>query len=115
NRKSGPGSHRVEEARPIPKIVVRCFKLIDRLQSELLSLNIIENPARAFAFPALRHAGLISAGISRRAADALDLFCDYFETPFDDQGRRYYIRQHQLRGFFASAFFWSANLPNACD
>ncbi|AWL27359.1 hypothetical protein DJ533_01435 (plasmid) [Acinetobacter defluvii] len=41
----------------------------------------------------------------------LNTFCDYFETQTIDVGslikKRYYIRQHQLRRFFAMLFFWS--------
>ncbi|WP_341661044.1 integrase [Vibrio sp.] len=47
----------------------------------------------------------------------LDLVCDYFETPLveceDDELRRYYIRQHQLRRFFAMVFFWSKGFDHA--
>ncbi len=43
--------------------------------------------------------------------DHLDAFCDYFETSCvqRESGElyRYYIRQHQLRRFFAMVFFWS--------
>ncbi len=42
----------------------------------------------------------------------LNLFCDYFETKTveirSDHMHRYYIRQHQLRRFFAMAFFWGS-------
>ena len=42
---------------------------------------------------------------------SLEAFCDYFEldTVTYDEGeeRRYYIRPHQLRRFFAMVFFWS--------
>lgn len=41
----------------------------------------------------------------------MDAFCDYFETEVVQYEkncvRRYYIRQHQLRRFFAMLFFWS--------
>lgn len=37
---------------------------------------------------------------------AMDRFCDYFETPLNKNGERYYVRQHQLRRFFAMLFFW---------
>lgn len=41
----------------------------------------------------------------------LDAFCDYFETPVieykENDYRRFYVRQHQLRRFFAMLFFWS--------
>lgn len=40
----------------------------------------------------------------------LDLICDYFETPLvkmsNGELRRQYVRQHQLRRFFALLFFW---------
>ncbi|XNJ80479.1 hypothetical protein AB4231_007950 [Vibrio cyclitrophicus] len=43
--------------------------------------------------------------------DHLDAACDYFETPLvkstNGEFRRYYIRQHQLRRFFAMVLFWS--------
>lgn len=43
--------------------------------------------------------------------DNLNAFCDYFQTRtnIDDDGveRRLYIRQHQLRRFFAMVFYWS--------
>lgn len=48
----------------------------------------------------------------------LDYFCDYFETPIiiseSQIQQRYYIRQHQLRRFFAMLFFW-ANSFNGID
>ncbi|MDO7086705.1 hypothetical protein WNY51_08455 [Pseudocolwellia sp. AS88] len=40
----------------------------------------------------------------------LDSICDYFETPLvkmnNGELRRQYVRQHQLRRFFALLFFW---------
>jgi hypothetical protein len=36
----------------------------------------------------------------------LDAFCDYFEMSMDSEGRRHYVRQHQLRRAFAMMFFW---------
>jgi hypothetical protein len=47
-----------------------------------------------------------------RYNDALDIACEYFQSPTVvlDNGirHRYYIRQHQLRRFFAMSFFWSS-------
>lgn len=39
----------------------------------------------------------------------LDFLCDYIQTPVNRKGERYYIRQHQLRRFFAMLFFHSAS------
>jgi hypothetical protein len=36
----------------------------------------------------------------------LDLFCDWAEVPLDSAGRRFYLRQHQLRRLFCMLFFW---------
>lgn len=42
----------------------------------------------------------------------LDKACDFIQIPTvtfsDGVVRRFYIRQHQLRGFFATVFFWSS-------
>jgi hypothetical protein len=37
----------------------------------------------------------------------LNRFSDYFEVQQDSAGRRYYIRTHQMRRFFAMTFFWA--------
>ncbi|MDH0731772.1 hypothetical protein N5F10_25330, partial [Pseudomonas sichuanensis] len=37
----------------------------------------------------------------------IDLFQDYIQSPLDENGRRYYIRQHQMRRFFALLFYTS--------
>ncbi len=37
--------------------------------------------------------------------EKLDIFFDYIEMPIKNN-KRLYIRQHQLRRFFAMAFFW---------
>jgi len=38
------------------------------------------------------------------AAKVLNRFSDYFEVQQDSAGRRYYIRTHQMRRFFAMTF-----------
>ncbi len=48
--------------------------------------------------------------MSRTFNAHLDSICDYFETPLikmsNGELRRQYVRQHQLRRFFALLFFW---------
>ncbi|EQA0897493.1 TPA: integrase [Escherichia coli] len=41
------------------------------------------------------------------ATKVLNRFSDYFETQLSSDGRRYYIRTHQMRRFFAMTFFWN--------
>ncbi|CAK3542679.1 integrase [Vibrio crassostreae] len=53
---------------------------------------------------------------SDRFNDAFDALCDYFETAIvvmdNGEYRRHYVRQHQLRRFFALVFFWSKGYEN---
>lgn len=108
NRKSGEIGLREKEARPIPKVAVRLIKQLERLQKGLIDQGLLTKPTRLFAYPNSSGAGLI--GLSQSSARAsLDLFCDYTKTSINRNGQRYYIRQHQLRRFFAMLFFWGSS------
>lgn len=115
NRKSGVGSYNELEARPVPKIVIIGIKLLQLLQDGLIDLGIIDTGTRIFACPSLLGSKLSELKRQSQLNISLDFFCDYFETPIDSDGRRYYIRQHQLRGFFASTFFWYGRCPEATE
>jgi integrase len=106
NRKSGFHELRSRELRPIPPIAVRVLKDIWRFQSQLIKLNIIDNYVEPLARPRLDKIGLIK-GSSIKNSYHLDVFCDFIDMPLNNEGRRYYIRSHQMRRFFAMAFFWS--------
>jgi tetrahydromethanopterin S-methyltransferase subunit F len=106
NCKSGVLGLREKEARPIPSLAVRCIKQLERLQDGLLNLEVIFHHQNLFSAP--KHfgkAGLIKFNFNAYQKQ-LDFFCDWIETPLDDDGRRYYFTQHQLRRFFAMLFFW---------
>ncbi|KXS54190.1 MAG: site-specific recombinase, phage integrase family domain protein [Marinobacter sp. T13-3] len=109
NRKSTRGlmGLRSTEARPIEPIGTTMLKELDRFQRILNRIGYGKKVNFIFSSPST------ASGNCRISASAfsfnkhLDLFCDYFETPLNHQGRRYYIRQHQLRRFFALLFFYS--------
>lgn len=105
NRKSGIGGMRQTEARPIPPIGVRFIKLLDRLQTRLLKIGAIPEKTTLFAFPTAVGSKALR-GQKSSFVRCIDLFCDWAETPLDAEGKRYYLRQHQLRRFFAMLFFW---------
>jgi hypothetical protein len=107
NRKSGPADMREKVARPIPPIATRFIKQIEYLQEELISRGLLKAKSFLFAHPLQSDDRLALPGQSN-LYEALDFFCDYFEMPLDQEGRRYYIRQHQLRRFFAMMFFWGS-------
>jgi len=105
NRKSGIGGMRQTVARPIPPIGASLIKLLDRLQTGLLRIGTLEEKTNLFAYPSAAGSGVLSGGRTAYIA-CIDLFCDWEETPLDAEGKRYYVRQHQLRRFFAMLFFW---------
>jgi hypothetical protein len=107
NRKSGIAGVRELEARPIPPVAVRFVQLLERLQNGLIEVGAIAKETGLFATPVVDGTHL---RILHRTtySDAMDVFCDWSETGLDKDGNRYYIRQHQLRRFFAMLFFWGA-------
>lgn len=107
NAKSGHNGMRANELRPIPPIVSRMVKSLVRLQTGLIQLQHLDGYTSLFARPNKCYIGLSERRRGYNNNRCLDLFCDYVEVPCDMQGRRYYIRTHQLRRFFAMAFFWS--------
>ncbi|MBD8524449.1 hypothetical protein [Pseudomarimonas arenosa] len=106
NAKSGVMGNRQELARPIPPIAVRAIGLIQRLQQSLLDAGLIDGQHPLTAHPTSRGISFARAS-GETFGDNLDYFFDYIEMPLDDSGCRYYLRQHQLRRFFAMTFFWS--------
>lgn len=105
NRKSGQGGMRKREARPIPAVAVRLIRELERLQTGLIALGLQNEYGPLFAFPNFNSGTLVGLAVSQYNEN-LDYFCDYFETPINEIGERYYIRQHQLRRFIAMLFFW---------
>lgn len=105
NGKSGFEDDRDTEARPIPILGVKLIELLERIQHKLIELEILQKPTNLFSRP--DHKGNLSLPSSGNFNRSLDYFCDYFQTPLNAIGQRYYIRQHQLRRFFAMLFFWS--------
>ena len=107
NRKSGVLGMREKEARPISEIAVKMILQLERLQEGFKKHGVLKENTRLFAFPSCNGDRFIKLS-PQRLNDSMDYFCDYFETPLDSEGHRYYIRQHQLRRFFAMLFFWGS-------
>lgn len=107
-RKTGEVGFRELIARPIPQIAVRFIQLLERFQTGLLDLGVIPHYTFLFRYPTPevnRLVALYPSDYNR----CLDIFCDYFETPVNQQGERYYLRQHPMRRFFAMLFFWGGS------
>jgi hypothetical protein len=106
NMKSGPVGLREKEARPIPPFAVRCIELLQRMHLQSGANGVAIESIALFAYPQVRNRGFVDPIVAAEYNQSLDYFCDWAELPLDREGRRYYIRQHQLRRFFAMLFFW---------
>lgn len=104
NMKTGADGMREMTARPAPPIVDTMIGMLERFQEELRKHGVYESTRPLFARPSRFNFEFDHS--PRTYVDATDLFCDYFEAPLDEEGRRYYIRQHQLRRGFPMLFFW---------
>jgi len=107
-RKSGSGDKREKVARPIPSIAVKMILLLEQFQTKLKKLGIIKEYFPIFSYPHPFKNVLVNFNHTVYNG-SLDFFCDYMEIPLDNEARRYYIRQHQLRRYFAMLFFWGSS------
>lgn len=111
NRKSTSGLFglRNTEARPIEPIAVEMIEALESFQFSLIELSVVEKPCSVFSTPPV--SGELKLSYSGKSTNHrnFDAFCDYFETPVNEKNERYYIRQHQLRRFFAMLFFYSSS------
>lgn len=94
-------------ARPIPPIAGEMISTLIKIHYYLETLG--GSASTLFATPNLSCAIFVESAPYTYNRN-LDLFCDYFQTKLDDSGARYYIRQHQLRRFFALLFFKTSSV-----
>lgn len=97
------------EARPIEPIAVQMIKNLVRMQKILKRLGYISQLMGVFSSPSVNGDLALAKPSAYNYNQNLDFFCDYFETETNEDGKRYYIRQHQLRRFFAMLFFYSSS------
>ncbi|GGB67207.1 hypothetical protein [Shewanella inventionis] len=97
------------EARPIDPIAVDMMQNLIKLQDKHIELGLLDGYTKLFSPPQINASGKFST--NRRCSDSyVDLFCDYIQTDTNENGERYYLRQHQLRRFFALLFFHSSQI-----
>jgi len=102
------GNAQGQLARCIPNLAAQALGQIRRLNRTWRSLHAVKSNRLLFGVTASFDAcGKTSGGqINRR----LDLFCDYIEVPLDQHGRRWYLRMHEMRRFWAYSFFYKFGL-----
>lgn len=100
---------KIDVARPIDEMAVEMIEKLTEIHKTYLEMGCINKLGNLFDTVSLQDPSEMISVIRYRQSYAqnLDFFCDYFETPLRD-GKRFYIRTHQLRRFFALSFFWGS-------
>lgn len=111
-KKSGSGGEHGENKvieRPIPRAIAGFIFKLERFNQKIADSEIQKEKMSLFNYVNPQRFKLSKCNVYSYNL-ASDLFCDYFETDcieYKGSNRRYYIRTHQLRRFFAMVFFWS--------
>lgn len=100
----GQKGRRARNARPIDPLAAEMVQTLIDFQKELIEAGFIDQHLPLFSSPGIIGTSSLTPCDVYLYYKNIDLFCDYFEVERDSQGRRYYIRQHQLRRFFALVF-----------
>lgn len=93
------------QARPIDQLAVEMIRELERMQRYLKKIGYIPNYLSLFSTPSQSGANELCPASKFTFLRNFDLLCDYFQTATNSAGQRYYVRQHQLRRFFALVFF----------
>ena len=111
NSKSGAGDTREKLNRPIPKAGARLIWKLQQFRRKLIKIGAVSKEAGLYIACSRQTDNLLPYSASFYCQN-FDTFSDYFKTLLietsPNEFRRYYIRQHQLRRFFAMSFFWSS-------
>lgn len=98
-RKSETPMARRQDYRPLPAVSEQMLQRFAEFQAMVGQPDL-----PLFSYPSL--GGGLRRATSNTTYGAIDRFVDYIEGDCDSRGHRYYLRPHQLRGFFAEAFFY---------
>lgn len=85
---------------------------IDNLGIEMIKnlekIHINRKGESLFSIPSIKNIFSFNNSVTNTTySENIDFFIDYIQGELKD-GKRYYIRQHQLRRFFAMCFFWGS-------
>lgn len=97
-----------ETDRPIPVISAKAIHLLQRLGKGLSTLFTDDRQVSDNLFYLPKAAGFEALNAtSSLLNNHLDIFCDYVGLPPDSEGRRWYVRIHEMRKWFLLLLFWS--------
>ncbi|MUK79020.1 integrase [Aliivibrio fischeri] len=109
-KKTGSKGVNATIERPIPLSIARFIWQLEQFNIKASEQNLCKGKLSLFNNLDSRRTQLSQVGHTSYNAH-LNAVCDYLETDLveyeNGEYRRNYVRQHQLRRFFAMAFFWS--------
>ncbi|MEZ8325241.1 integrase [Vibrio cyclitrophicus] len=109
-KKTGSKGVNATIERPVPQSIAKFIWQLEQFNIKANELNLSKGKLSLFNNVNSNYCQL--SQVSHKTYNAhLDDLCDYLETDLvkydNGEYRRNYVRQHQLRRFFAMAFFWS--------
>ncbi|EID7761339.1 integrase [Vibrio parahaemolyticus] len=109
-KKTGSKGINATIERPVPLSIARFIWQLEQFNIKASELNLCQGKLSLFNNLNSKRTQL--SQITHMTYNShLDALCDYVETDLveydNGEYRRNYVRQHQLRRFFAMAFFWS--------
>jgi len=109
-KKTGSKGINATIERPIPLSIAKFIWQLEQFNTKASELNLCQG--RLSLFNNLNSKRSQLSQVAHVTYNAhLDAVCDYLETDLveydNGEYRRNYVRQHQLRRFFAMAFYWS--------
>ncbi|MBF4425657.1 integrase [Vibrio anguillarum] len=109
-KKTGSKGVNATIERPIPLSIAKFIWQLEQFNIKANELNLAKGKLSLFNHLSTKNCQL-SQVVHTTYNAHLDALCDYVETDLvqydNGEYRRNYVRQHQLRRFFAMAFFWS--------
>ncbi|MGY2573025.1 site-specific recombinase [Vibrio diazotrophicus] len=95
--------------RPTPLIIAKLIYKLQRFNSIIIKKGLMNNNLALFNGVGTLD-GIFYPLDKKQYNEYISYFCDYIETVttiIDGEVYRYYIREHELRRFFAILFFWA--------
>lgn len=102
------GNLKGKPSRCIPNIAAKAITLIRRLNSAWQEIHNLKSEDLFYGFTA--NLNTCEPLSKTRFQTVLDVFSDYIEIPLDSEGKRWYLRSHQFRRFWAYSFFYKMGL-----
>lgn len=109
-KKSGYRGNNETIERPIPTSIAKFIWCLEQFNHKAEKAKL--NKGKLLFFNNLSSKSCTLSAVNHASFNIhFDAMCDYFETDLvlmdNGEYRRNYVRQHQLRRFFAMTFFWS--------